>query len=74
MEPTSELTPQSSNTAYHNEHTDLFTSLFNEHQLEDLMDPYSLHAPLTKQLDQDWDYDWSSLLSDMCNVTDPVCY
>ena len=72
VEPTPELIPQS--TSHHSdEHTNLFTSLFNEHQLNDPIDPYSLHSPLT-ELDQDWDYDWSSLLSDMYNVMDPVCH
>ena len=75
VKPTSELIPPQSNPTPHHsdEHMDLFTSLFNEHQLNDPIDTYSLHSPLTK-LDQDWDYDWLLLLNDMCNVTDPVCY
>ena len=72
VEPTSELI---NNTPHHNDrHMDLFTSLFNDHYLNDLVDPCSLNSPLT-ELDQEWDYDWSSLLDDMYNtVSDPLCY
>lgn len=73
MEPTPELKPQSDLTQHHDDHTDLFTALFNEHQLNDPVDSYGMYSPLS-ELDQEWDYDWSSLLNDMCNVTDPVCY
>ena len=74
MESTSELIPQSDTTPHcSDEHTDLFTSLFNEHHLNDLIDPYSFESPAT-ELDQDWNYDWSSLLNDAFNVTDPVCF
>jgi len=73
VEPTLELTPQSNLAPHHNEHTDLLSSLFNEHQLNDPIDPFGMHSPLT-ELDQEWDYNWSSLLSDVYSVTDPVCY
>ena len=73
VEPTMELIPPSNFIPHHNEHTDLLSSLFNEHQLNDPVDPFSLHSPLT-ELDQDWDCDWSSLLSDVYGVTNPVCY
>ena len=74
VESTSELIPQLNPTPHHSEeHTDLFTSLLNEHHLDDLIDPYSFNSPAT-ELDQDWNFDWSSLLNDAFNVTGPVCY
>lgn len=56
VEPTFELKPQSSVISHHKEHTDLFTPLCHEHQLNDPMDPCSLQSPLT-DLDQHWDFD-----------------
>jgi len=65
VEPSKEL-----NLQHHNSNTDedLYTFLFKEHQL-DLPDSLKLNSAEVTGLDDGWEYDWSSLLSD---VMDPL--
>ena len=69
VEPTKELNFHATQNLDANTHEDLFTCLFKEHRLDLPTDSYKLNSSIVAGLDEEWDYNWTGLLSD---VIDPL--
>jgi len=64
MEPTKEL-----NLQFQSSTDDLYAFLFNEHQLDLPADSFMINSSLETGLDDEFEYDWNGLISD---IVDPL--